>query len=135
MAFVELDPKRSDGHSSTKAGLSGGGLLPKLNSHVLTPSNKGNKHVAFGPSHKTSGRLQDYNVIEFRDMSGPPPEGSKLCEPALKPNGIEAGGSSVIYSNNSSTSDEQGGKQSPEQGGEHGSPSSPSTSVAGSFAK
>ena len=69
---------------STKAGLSSNRRPTATNLSVPLASGQGNIATAFGPSNE-SGRLYDFDLIEFLDMTGPAPKGSLnlVCEPAL----------------------------------------------------
>ncbi|MCJ1473158.1 hypothetical protein MMC13_001809 [Lambiella insularis] len=69
-------------------------------------SGQGNSAPALGPSNELSGRLQDYDLIEFLDMSGPAPKRSlnPFCEPAPELNGseVDAGKKPIILDNDRS---------------------------------
>lgn len=60
----------------TTTGLRSDGRPTVSNLHVPTACGEGNKLTAPGPSQKASKSLQDYDLIEFLDMTGPPPKES-----------------------------------------------------------
>lgn len=77
--------------SPIKTGLPGNQQPTVLNLGVPMASGQGNSATALGLSNEPSGRLQDNDLIELLDMTGPAPKGSLnlFCESASELNGTE----------------------------------------------
>lgn len=75
----------------TKAGMPGNRRPTMSNLGVPTASGQGNSATALILNNEPSGRFQDYDLVEFLDMSAPEPKGffNSFCEPAPELNGIE----------------------------------------------
>ena len=82
MAFVEMDSFYH--YQPPKAGLRRDGRPTASNLRVPAAGGEGNNLRSLGESKKPSGRLEDYDVIEVVNMTGPRPEEppNPFCVPA-----------------------------------------------------
>ncbi len=85
--FISMTPKQNEKHGN------GGRKASKLG--VSKASREGDNPTIFGRSNESSGRFQDYGLIEFLDMTGEPLKQSPdhFFEPVLDLDiGADAGG-------------------------------------------
>ena len=93
MDFIDLDTAQFY-QPPTRTGRRGHRQFVASSRGVPTAHKERDNPVSFGPSNMPSGRLEDYDLIECVDLTGPPTELLDLfCEPA-QVNGAEvhAGG-------------------------------------------
>lgn len=95
MTFIDLDTAQFY-QPPTRPGQCGDRRVAALNCGVPTAHKERNSPVSLRPSNELSARLEDYDLIECVDLTGPPPTEllDLFCEPALDLNGAEvhAGG-------------------------------------------
>ena len=97
MAFVDMSS--IDFYQPlAKAGLPSNRQPTVSNLGVPVVSGQRNSATVVGPSNEPSGRLHDYDMIEFLDLTGPVSEGylNPFYEPVTELNGTEVDAGSKI---------------------------------------